>query len=289
MGKQNNDRDRREATEKIEEIIEEINEFYRRGEYLQALGVIEEALKTENLKESDVDEILLKKGWIYHQLGKYDRSREIMKELSKKYDPLSGIGKSARHGLAQGLLQSQGKEAFPEVERILKEIPSSPEKDNLMMNYYMKRVRGEKIPVEEIFKIINKYIGEPFTTIGAHIINNGTFAIYEGRNQEECKKCLKVLPGLIRVAIGIYEITEAPPNHLAGAYFRASKICEVGGLIEEAILYATKAVKMWNDLAKGENSLRRFKQNLERAQQQLKRLREQHSRENNQDIGAGTD
>lgn len=269
MGKQNN---RKGKGKTIEATIEEINELYKQGKYRKVLVVIE-TIEIDKLSNSERGKILLKKAWAHHQLGEYPLSVAIMEKLSNEYKASEEIGSSARYGLAQGLLQLKGEAAFPKVEKILEEIPSSPERDNTLMNYYMKVARaGHKVPVEKIVSIINQYLKMPLTLINGHIINNGSFALYEARNQNrEGINYIQLLPDFIEKVIDIYKAVKAQSNHVAAAHYRASKIYEVEGSmksIEKAITHAKKAVKLWKKLVKSQNGAR-FAQNLKAAEEQL--------------------
>jgi len=194
-----------------------------------------------------------------------------MEELRQRYEPTSEIGQSAREGVAQGLLQWKGD--LIQADKVMKEIPPSPRRDNARMNYFLQGARkGLEVPAREVVNTITKYLSSvPYTTITGHIINNGTLALHEAREQKEVQPYLPILPSLIMAAIDIYEATGTAKNHIAGALFRASQIFEAAGKKEKAIEKAEDSVALWRELVSSQDGAR-FQRNLEGAQAQLDKL-----------------
>lgn len=249
--------------------IKELEELHQKAEYRKLIEEVEKEKLIPGRIEDDTK--LLRKGWSHHQLGEYDKSIPIMEELRGRYEPSSEIGQSAREGLAQGLLQWKGD--LKRADEVMQEIPSSPRRDNARMSYFLQGARkGLEVPEVEAINTITKYISNlPYATINGHIINNGTLALYEARNQEGVKPYLAILPGLIFAAIGIYEATGAAKNHIAGAEFRASQICEALGWKKNARICAETSVELWHELVSSQDGAR-FQHNLEGAEAQLKKL-----------------
>jgi len=249
--------------------IEELNKLYAQAKYREVIDAVEN--KNLDSKILEDEKKLLIKGWGHHQLGEYDKSTPIMEELRQRHEPSSQIGESAREGLAQGLLQWKGD--LNDADKVMQEIPPSPRRDNARMNYFLQGARkGLKVPAGEVLSTITKNLSSvPYATINGHIINNGTLALHEARNQEGAKPYLALLPSLIFMAIGIYEATGAAKNHIAEAEFRASQICEAAGWKKNARICAETSVKLWRELVASQDGVR-YQRNLEEAEAQLKKL-----------------
>ncbi len=243
--------------------IEELKRLYQEAKYRELIELADRG-------DSDNEQLLLV-GWARHQLGEYSESMAIFSGLAFAYSSSLQIGESARRGLAHGLLQTGGN--FAEVEKIMAEISPSPDLDNVYINAALAKARkGEAISVEIVMGRIMAALGAvPYKTIHGHVINNGTLALYEARGQEGVKPYLPMLPGLILVAVGIYEATGAAKNHIAGAEFRASLICEAAGWKKNALLYAQTSRELWRELVDSEGGAR-FQKNLEGVQAQMNKL-----------------
>lgn len=252
--------------------IEELKELYAQAKYREVIEAVAKKKLDPSILEDE--EKLLRKGWAHHQLGEYDKSVPIMEELRQRHEPASEIGGSAREGVTQGLLQWKGD--LKGADEVMQEIPPSPRRDNARMNYFLQGARkGLEMPAEEVIKTITKYISDvPYVTVSGHIINNGTLALHEARNQEGVKPYLPILPALMFAAIGIYEVTGTAKNHIAGAEFRASQICEAAGWKKNALITAETSVELWRELVSSQDGAR-FQRNLEGAQAQLDKLQKE--------------
>lgn len=236
------------------------NEMYKQGKYREIIAV-----------GGEDDKGLLLVAWAHHQLGEYGKSVPLMKELCVRHLPNTGIGELARRGLAHGYLQRDGD--IKKADEILQDIPPSLARDNVRMNTFIMAVRKKvEIPASEAMAIITNAINTvPYITTNGHVVNNGASALHEARQQEGVKPYLPILPGLIETAIGIYEATNTPKNHIAGAMFRASQIFEAAGWKRGAILVAEESVVIWRELVSTQDGAR-YQRNLEGAEAQLKKL-----------------
>jgi len=251
--------------------IKEIKELYNQAKYREIIEAVDtEALRID-FKEDE--EKRLQVAWSHHQLGEYDKSIPIMEVLSGRHSSDTEIGESARRGLAHGLLQ--WKRDIEAADKIMQEIPPSLNRDNVRMNIFIKAARkGLVIPVREVIATITNAIQTvPYISVNGHIINNGALVLHEARKQDGARPYLPILPGLIDIAIGIYEATGTAKNHLAAAEFRASQICEAAGWDGIAKLSAEESVKLWQELVDSQDGAR-YKQNLDGALTQLKKLQE---------------
>jgi len=250
-------------------MIEELKKLYQEAKYKEIIAA-EEGEKL-NFKLFQDAEKLLQIGWAHHQLGEYDKSLQIMYDLSEFYPVSSVIGESALRGFAHGLLQKNMD--IEAADAILQRLPQGLTTDNVRINQMIMAVRKDlKIPAESVMSmIINALKTVPYATINGHIINNGALVLHEARQQEGVKPCLPILPGLIEAAIGIYEATNTPKNHIAGAMFRASQIFEAAGRKRGAILIAEESVAIWRELVSTQDGAR-YRRNLEGAEAQLRKL-----------------
>ena len=98
-----------------------------------------------------------------------------------------------------------------------------------------------------------------------------TWLLHGARDQKDVKPFLPLLSGLIEIAIGIYEVTGAAPNHLAGALYRASLIFEAADWIEGAFVIIHESIAKWQKLVITQDS-ERNQQNLAGAKRQLEHL-----------------
>lgn len=250
---------------------EQLKELYAQAKYREII----EAVNVEELNPGSLEdeEKLLRVGWSYHQLGEYDKSVPIMGALMLRHVPSSEIGESARRGLAHGTLQHYGD--IEQADRILQDIPPSLGRDNVRMNLFLIAARkGLEIPAGEVMTIISTaLLSTPYATVNGHIINNGTLALHEAREQGRVRPYLPVLPGLIEVAIGIYKEMGAAKNHLAGALYRASLIFEAMGPEQQkvALEMICRSVNLWRELVEAQGG-ERYQQNLEGALTQLEKL-----------------
>ena len=249
--------------------IEELKELYQRAKYREIIAAVNVGeLKPDSPED---EEKLLQVGWAHHQLGEYGNSVSIFVSLSKRYPADTEIGESARRGWAHGVLQWTG--SITKADEIMQEIPSSLARDNVRMNMFIEAVRkGLEIPASEVMAIItNTLAAVPYSTVNGHIINNGALAFHEARKQGVVRPYLPILPGLIEVAIGIYETTGAAKNHIAGALFRASQIFEAADWKRRAIFVAEESVAIWRELVSAQDGAR-YQRNLEGAEKLLREL-----------------
>lgn len=253
--------------------IEALNQLYQDTEHRKLIEAVDE--EQLNLATPQEAEKILLKAWSYHQLGEYHNSVPLMETLCKLYQSASKVGESARRGLAHGLLQ--WKSDIQRADKILQDIPPSLGRDNVRMNLIITAVRqGLEIPAAEVMTMIGTaLLSPPYATINGHIINNGTFALHEARDQVGARWYLPALPGLIEIAIGIYAETGTAKKHLAGACYRGSLIFEAAGSswYEGAEELARDSVNLWRELVSSQDGVR-FQKNLDGALAQLKKLEE---------------
>ena len=251
--------------------VEELQDLYIQAKYQEIKKLVDEGDMNAN-DPHDASRLLLL-GWSHHQLGEYDDSMAIMSGLMMAYEADTEIGESARRGLAHGILQSQG--GIQRADNLLLEIPPSLARDNVRMNQMIVAARkGFDIPGAAVMTMITNALGSvPYATVNGHVVNNGALAFHEARQQEGVKPYLSVLPGLIGVAIGIYETTGAAKNHRASALFRASQIFEAADWPEGAIVVIQESIAFWRELVATQGG-ERYQNNLEGALAQLEKLKE---------------
>ena len=240
-------------------------DLYSRGEYTAVVTGF-------NIDAPQSDERLVIIAWAYHQLGDYDLSTGIFEGLVTRHRVDSELGQSARRGLAHGYYQ-QGK---VEITRdILEELPASPGQANLRANGILEDARrGRSILMLEIQQMIGfAQWAVPYERNHAHIINNLVFAMYEARQQEEIQPYLCALPGLIEVALGIYQQVNAPKNHIAGCLYRAALIFLDFGWLEGARTIAQESIESWEEVLVTEESPR-YRENLANARKLLQQIEE---------------
>jgi tetratricopeptide (TPR) repeat protein len=250
--------------------VEEIDALYNQARYRELIELVKE--EDLHLQHEEDARKLLRKGWAYHQLGEYDESIPIMRTLHNVYPATEEIGESATRGLAHGILQRDG--AVEEADSILRDnLPPGLACDNVRMNTMIMAARkGMEIPASEVMDMItNALLKVPYATVNGHIINNGALTLHEARQQEGVKFYLPILPALMSSAIGIYRATNTAKNHLAGATFRNSQICEAAGWKKIARIEAEASVELWLELVNSQDGAR-YRRNLEGAEAQLKRL-----------------
>jgi hypothetical protein len=251
--------------------LEELKELYGQAKYREIIAAVVDVMKLETEDHIKDAEIFLQVAWAYHQLGEYEKSIPMMETISRDYGGASEIGESALRGLAHGLLQKNN-----DIERsdsILRRLPLGLTTDNIRMNQMIVAVRkGLTIPVEPVIAMIQNSLKiVPYATINGHILNNGAMVLYEAREQEAVKAHLAILPGCIFAAIGIYMKTGTAKNHLAGATFRASQICEAVGWMKFAKIEAETSVGIWRELNEAQAG-ERYAKNLEGALAQLAKV-----------------
>lgn len=249
--------------------IEAIRQFKQEAKYREIIEGVPVGKLQLGIVEDD--EKLLEVAWAHHQLGEYKRSLELTWKLCQRYLPESEIGESARRCYAHGLLQEYGDTET--ADKVMQEIPESLKRDNLRMNMMIMAARkGLEIPAGTVMAMINNaLISVPYATVNGHIVNNGALVFHEARGQKGARSYLPILPALMSSAIGIYRATDTAKNHLAGATFRNSQICEAAGWKKIALIEAETSVRLWRELVSSQDGAR-YQKNLEGAEAQLKRL-----------------
>lgn len=235
--------------------IKEIKRLYSEGKYREVIAAV---------GKNSSGEKLLQVAWAHHQLGEYALSMPIMEGLVERHSSVSEIGRSARRGLAHGLIQWNGD--LETADAIMQQIPPGQDRDNVRVNIFIAAARKKiEIPAAKVMAIITSAInGLPYMTMNGHVVSNGALALHEAREQEMVKPYLPILPGLMDVAIGIYWETKAAKNHIAGAEFRAAQICRANGWLKLARLSAEESVELWQELVNSQDGAR-YKQNLKGA------------------------
>lgn len=252
-----------------------LGRLYKEGDYEAIKGLVKEkGMDTKNLAEASK---LLLLAWSHYQLKEYNESAIIFAGLRMLYEANTVIGESARRGLAHSLLQEKGD--VGRANELFQEIPPSLARDNLWMNLMIEVAKkGLEIPAMDIMDMIsNATASLPLNTVSGHIINNACKALYEAREQKSVKPYLLLLPGLIVIAIIIYEKAGAAKNHIASVYYWGSLIFEAAGdgWQEEAESLAGKSALLWRELEKSQPS-ERFKGNLDNALTQWFKLRDRN-------------
>ena len=242
-----------------------LQELYSAGKYRELL---EAAITASDVDDQDKANLLI--GWSFHQLGDYAMALAFMSGLVTQYPADSEIGDSARRGLAHALYQIGEHE---EGTRILEELQPSLNRVNVRANAILQDSRAKRpIPMAEIqHMIIEAMWTVPHRTVNGHIINNLTTALHEVREQQEAQPLLAMLPGLMEIALGIYEETGAAQNHVAGVLYRASLVFEAAGWQEGAKTVIRQSVKHWQELVVREGG-ERYQNNLNGAQEVAQRL-----------------
>lgn len=258
--------------------IEELKKLYKEGKYREIIAAedVENLWNYIRLKPASAlivedDEKMLQIGWAFHQLGEYDKAIRIMELYQGLALPTSEFGESAWRGLAHGLLQRDGD--ITGADKIMKGIPPSLNRDNVRMNMMIMAAReGLTMPAGSVMSMIaNAMETMPYATVNGHIINNGALVLHEARQQEGVKPYLPILPGLIDIAIGIYEATDTAKNHIASAEYRAAQICRANGWLKLARISAETSVELWRELVNTQDGAR-YKQNLEGAEKLLREI-----------------
>ncbi|MBI4101656.1 MAG: hypothetical protein HY443_01680 [Candidatus Nealsonbacteria bacterium] len=247
--------------------IKELEELYGQGKYREIVSALE-GLKLDPRPLSGEAPMLLRLAWAHHQLGDYQKSMVIFEELSMRHTLPETAGErdvleSALRGVVHGLIQTNGD--FARVELIMGDLPPSLESDNVYLNAVLGRARkGEAIkPENVVWRIMATLDAVPYKTVSGHIVSNGAFALHNAAGQDEVKPYLPILPGLIFVAIRIYNVTGAAKNHLAGAAYRASLICESAGWLKFALIEAQTSHGLWTELAGSEGGDRYYSKLME--------------------------
>ncbi|MFH1462235.1 MAG: hypothetical protein ABIG08_00820 [bacterium] len=252
---------------------ERIDELYAEANYRAIVEGVD--LEELNPDSPEDEKKLLQVAWSRHQLGEYDKSVPITGVLRSRWEASTEIGESARRCLAHGLLQKDGN--IEGADEILRQIPSSPDRDNVRVNMFLTAARnGLEISATTVMTLISMALLDvPHRTVHGHIINNGTLALHEARQQEEARLFLPVLPGLIEVAYGIYEAAGTAKNHLAGALYRASLIFEAAGpsWLNGAEVVCQGSIALWQELWNFQGG-ERYEKNLNNARAQLVQIQQ---------------
>ncbi|MBI2124027.1 MAG: hypothetical protein HYU04_02215 [Candidatus Wildermuthbacteria bacterium] len=241
--------------------IEELRGLYEKGQYRELISTIWNS--TEEF--GDAGSLLLASA--RHQLGEYEKNLGALPLLINVYPPDTEIGDTARRFLAHGLLQL-GK--VKEAQDILATLVPSLARTNVRANELLVTARrGEALPILEIRQMLDLAMwSAPHETVCGHIVNNLTFALYEAREREEVKPHVRLLPGLIEVAIAIYQETRAAKNHLAGVLYRANSIfLATPGWERPALGLIDQSIAIWDELVASEGG-ERYRQNLTGARAQ---------------------
>lgn len=234
--------------------------LYKNGKYKE---IVEQGA---DILSSEEDEDTCIYAWSLHQLGRYKESIPVFAILCRRNPPESEIGESARTGLAQGLLQLNGDIAA--AEKIMKELPRSLKRDNVIMNMLSKAAdKGEEINPLTVVDIVTDALDVPdelWTVEVGHIVNNAAQVLFRARNQKEVRPYFEEMAMLyINIAIGIYRKEDAQKNHIAAALFRKAQIHKE--LFERAIM---ESIATWEKLVAFQGG-ERYMNNLKGAKELL--------------------
>jgi len=250
--------------------IGEIQELRARGLCGEAISAIADWRKEQGgLLPTP---LAIEDGWAHYQLGNYERARAIMLRLAADFSADSAVGQSARLCLAH-CAERQGD--LDDAQNLLDEIPPGSARDNLYVTVLIAKRRKDPdllVPAAKVMDFIIEALKRaPYHVVDAHIINNVTLLLHEARQQKDVKPYLSSLCGLIEVAIGIYEETNAPENHRAAALYRASLIFEAADWLEGSLVVIRESIAKWQKLVSSQGG-ERYRKNLNGAQEQLKKL-----------------
>lgn len=254
--------------------LQEIQGLRAQGEYRQTIAALDEWEKegfpgTTGIP-ADRGPFFLEKAWAHYQLGEYAQAEEQGTIITRFLAVETDAGESARRLVAHC---AERRGDLDRAENILQDVPSNPARDNLYLTILIGKSRkGLPVsPVTVMELVAAAQMRTPYQVVDGHIVNNAAWLLHGARQQEAVKPFLPILPGLIEVAIGIYEATGAANNHRAAALFRASHIFEAADWAEGAVVVITESITLWGELVASQGG-ERYRQNLQGAKTQEARL-----------------
>lgn len=258
--------------------LEELEALYNSSKYREVITAYIQwrtEIEAEN-PDAPVNNYDLRAAWAYYQLGELDQAESLATLVATRFpamvDGLLGRGEESMSRLLLAHC-AERRGNLDRAENLLKELPSLPLRDNLWLAVLIARQRnGEGIDASRVMELATAAMRRvPYQTVDGHITNNAAWLLYGAREQEGVKPFLPILPGLIEVAIGVYEATNAAQNHRATALFRASQIFEAADWLQGALLVIRESIAKWEELVKSQGG-ERYQQNLQGAERQLRKL-----------------
>ena len=207
--------------------LQEIRGLETQGKYREVIEGVGSLRDTPDDSNDERVQLVLARAWAHYQLGEYGEAENWGKSIASWpafFPPATTeVGESAWRLLAHC---AERRGDLDQAEVLLRELPTSTARDNLWVTILVKRQRnGEVIEASRAVELVLAAQSRaPYQVVDGHIINNVTWLLHGARDQKDVKPFLPLLSGLIEIAIGIYEVTGAAPNHLAGALYRASLI-----------------------------------------------------------------
>lgn len=253
--------------------LQEVQGLRVQGKYRETIAAVEEWEREHPSglgAPKELGPFRLEKAWAYYQLGEYDQAErwgEIVDSFINTRDTQESVS----------LLLAHCAERYGDLNRaevIVESLSASVARDNLYLTILIGKSRkGLSVSSRTVIElVVAAQMRTPYQVVDAHIINNGTWFLYGVRNQEDVKPFLPILPGLIEVAIGIYEATKAANNHRAAALFRASNIfLDVVDWPRAAMLVIEESITFWEQLVASEGG-ERYQKNLEGARTQREKI-----------------
>ncbi len=247
---------------------EQVEQLYSDGRYREVIA-IRNKWRRENPDEP-ASMLDLRAGWAHYQLGEFAAAEKTGADIVEHVRAGSNLANAAWLFMAH-CAERQGNLEIAEAR--LRDIPRSRARDNLFVIVLIAQKRnGEEVPLRDALQIaIDAIMRVPHQVVDAHLVNNVAWLLHEARYEEGTKPMLPLLPGLVEMAIGMYETLAAPENHRAAAMFRAALIFEAAGWLEGARTLIRQSVELWRALVAREGGAR-FQSNLRGAEEVLQRL-----------------
>ena len=246
--------------------LQEIKDLRVRGKYRETVEAVE-AWPRENSESSAQERmaVLLEGAWARYQLGEYSLAEKDARIVASFF-PGTDAFQSAQLLMAH-CAERQGR--LDEAGKRLQNIPFGRVRDNL----YLTILNAKKRAGQEITAIVALQLAAeammraPYEIVDGHIINNVAWLLHQARDQADVRELAQILPGLVEMAIGIYQQTNAAQNHQANILFRAASIfLATPGWERPALGVDEQSIASWEQLNVSQPS-ERFQQNLQGARE----------------------
>jgi tetratricopeptide (TPR) repeat protein len=260
------------SSRKTKELGDRVEELYKAGKHREIILRVDPNDIPSTLTG---DKIRLRLGWAHYQLGEQEEALVLFSKLVKTDLPTTEIGEGSTRGLAHIWIQ-KGK--LSEAEDLIKKLPAGFNRDNIFINLYLAMVRKEmEIPAGDVMCFIAHAIIPPYAIINAHIVNNGSWALFQARKQPEIKELLLALPGYLEKAKIIYQEVNAQQNHIASVLYRMAVVYEYLGETDKGLDCAEESKEIWLSLVSSQGG-ERYQQNLKGAEDLRIRLQRQRNK-----------
>ncbi|OHA63879.1 MAG: hypothetical protein A2940_00900 [Candidatus Wildermuthbacteria bacterium RIFCSPLOWO2_01_FULL_48_29] len=248
-------------------IEEQADRLYSEGKYREVIAIRTD-WRREN-PDAPMGRIDLRAAWAHYQLGEFPAAEEIALPIVPRYPVRDALEANAGLLLAH-CAERQGK--LVEADERLVVLPASRGRDNLAMTIMLARKRAGAVTNARVLQLaVDAMMRVPYDVVDAHIINNVAWLLHQSRGQADVPQILPILPGLVEMAIGIYDAVGAADNHRAGVRYRAALIFEAAGWLEGARTLIQQSVELWRALVAREGG-DRFASNLAGAEEVFRRL-----------------